>query len=379
MGRSIQDCVAHYSAANGAQVIYTEPNDESGRHWRSRFDAIEKDRRFVLGERSSGSTIMGSGIVHSRECRLSDLDATLGQLSEFPYQMVMIPFPTHPSILDAPATVWVPKTIVQMKTALRSDLGLTRAFDLTHEWGALEWVDRVNHVKPLIKKVVLSRKSTFESDINPIDIAERVFDTEPNGYRIILETGHDSGIVSISPERLFMRSNTMVYTEAIAGTAAIEVSDELLASTKNRLEHNYVREWIVSQLQGVGLTPKIEETSLLRLSKIAHLRTPISAHNVSVGIGELISVLFPTPAVAGVPRSEAIEMINQIDSPRGMYTGLLGIVTPEYSEFVVLIRYCEWQGRQFSVRAGAGIVPESNPDKEWQELNQKVSLFGDAV
>ena len=72
-------------------------------------------------------------------------------------------------------------------------------------------------------------------------------------------------------------------------------------------------------------------------------------------------------------------MINQIDSPRGMYSGVLGVVTPEYSEFVVLIRYCEWQGRQFSIRAGAGIIPESNPDKEWQELNQKVCLFGDAV
>ena len=112
----------------------------------------------------------------------------------------------------------------------------------------------------------------------------------------------------------------------------------------------------------------------LLLSNIQHLFTPIRATlNKAEGILPLVEVLHPTPALGGSPRDLALDFISRAEpTPRGWYAAPVGWIDYKLDgAFAVAIRSAVAQERRAWLYAGAGIVADSVPEKEWAETGLK--------
>jgi menaquinone-specific isochorismate synthase len=88
----------------------------------------------------------------------------------------------------------------------------------------------------------------------------------------------------------------------------------------------------------------------------------------------LIETVFPTPAVAGQPFQQAVDVIDAVEPfSRGLYGGVLGFITPTTSDYVVGIRAAHQQGRSVSIYTGSGLVSGSEPEAEWHEHETKMA------
>lgn len=184
-----------------------------------------------------------------------------------------------------------------------------------------------------------------------------------------------------TPERLVRRAGEEVSTVALAGSIRPGAGDgELLESAKDRAEHAYVVEDVAARLRRFCTTVSHEATpELRRLRHVAHLATPIAGTLARPAhVLEVAAELHPTPATAGVPRAEALEVIRAAeDGPRGWYAGPFGWFDPEGDgELWVALRSGLLLGRRALVFAGAGLVPASDPDLEYAEtvLKERVVL-----
>lgn len=149
----------------------------------------------------------------------------------------------------------------------------------------------------------------------------------------------------------------------------------LLKNRKEKREHQAVRDFIIERLRGIGLKPQQLPLQLLKLSNIQHLWTPIYAHlPADIEPLEIVALLHPTPAVAGVSTEIACEKIRYYEkSARSLYAAPLGWVDYEGNcEFIVGIRSALIDGDRAMLYAGAGIVSGSNPDKEFDEVQLKL-------
>ena len=236
----------------------------------------------------------------------------------------------------------------------------------------------------VLQKVVLSRKSiaTFKDKIDGCKLLKLFMGREKNCSVFYYEQTKESIFFSITPEKLYLRHKDYIEVDAIAGTRSISdngfYSGELLSSTKDHLEHELVVQGIINNLQRVSGGIKIKyKHQLVKLSKVQHLKTLITAKlNKDSDDFKLISSLQPTAAIGGTPREDALKCISKIEQfNRGFYTGIAGLITNEYTEFLVLIRSCLIQANLVHFYVGAGIVPESNPEDEWEELNSKLANY----
>ena len=95
-----------------------------------------------------------------------------------------------------------------------------------------------------------------------------------------------------------------------------------------------------------------------------------------VGDGQLIKRLHPTPAVGGYPTENALAEIERLEPfERGWYAGPVGWVSAEAAEFAVAIRSGMLERNSLSLYSGAGIVPGSTPQLEWEEIEHKIGDF----
>jgi isochorismate synthase len=179
--------------------------------------------------------------------------------------------------------------------------------------------------------------------------------------------------LGLSPERLVARRGTRVETEALAGTGADPAA--LAASEKDLREHAIVVDGIRRALQ--PLCTAIDATAAPRIRSLpglCHLWTPLSADLVHpTHVLELVQRLHPTPAVAGAPATAAVAWIGAHEPvPRGWYAGPVGWFDARGDgDFAVAIRSGVVDGTRAFIWAGAGIVPASDPDREYGETQAK--------
>ncbi|ESA32120.1 isochorismate synthase [Leptolyngbya sp. Heron Island J] len=202
--------------------------------------------------------------------------------------------------------------------------------------------------------------------------------------------------IGASPERLLSITTSdtgkQLTTDALAGSADRGnnlktdqiIAENLISNPKERYEHQVVVEFIAEQLTQLGLTPMFDTSpAILRLANIQHLHTPIQAYLPNhLKPLDLVKRLHPTPAVAGLPRLTANQLLKKTESfDRGPYASPIGwIDTNGNSEFVVGIRSALINGRQARLFAGAGIVAQSNPRSELAEIKLKLqALLGALV
>ncbi len=238
-----------------------------------------------------------------------------------------------------------------------------------------------------LRKVVLARQSTFgcERRVNPFNLLETLSDHVGDQYRFLFQPAEGTSFIGVTPERLYLRDENRIVSEAVAGTrprGANAADDErlgmhLLGSTKDRQEQSMVAHDIRDRLASLTETLQVGDTTLLKLPGLQHLQTQISA-TIKSGVddGKLLSLLHPTPAVGGTPRNMAINLIGELEPfDRGWYAGPVGWIGRDSAEFAVGIRSALVTDRDVTVYAGAGIVAESDPDEEWNEIELKIGRF----
>jgi menaquinone-specific isochorismate synthase len=204
--------------------------------------------------------------------------------------------------------------------------------------------------------------------------------------------GRGQSFIGASPERLLSISQGQLTTDALAGSAPrgktaqldAEIAQALLHSEKERYEHQVVVAFIARQLRSLGLHPRYASApQLLQLLHIQHLHTPIRAilSPQTVPPLDILAKLHPTPAVAGVPRQAACQLISQHETfDRSLYAAPLGwIDTQGNSEFIVGIRSALIDGCKARLYAGAGIVAGSEPIKELAEIKLKLQTLLNAL
>jgi menaquinone-specific isochorismate synthase len=149
----------------------------------------------------------------------------------------------------------------------------------------------------------------------------------------------------------------------------------LLASEKDRAEHRWVVDEMVERLGEVATDIRAAETPhVLTLARIQHLETEIRARvPTDRHVLDMVEALHPTPAVCGVPRDAALELLQREEPfDRGWYAGPVGwFATDGDGHFVPALRTAVGDGRRWRLFAGAGIVDGSSAQGEWDETGIK--------
>ena len=250
--------------------------------------------------------------------------------------------------------------------------------------GALSEINNQNY-----QKIVLAQKLVLKNDssVKGIQYLDRLRERFSACYIFSFSDGSERSFIGASPEMLLQVKNSILMTEAIAGSSsrgrkAIEdarLGSGLLASDKNLREHNLVKESILRRLNVLGINGIADENPrLLALANVQHLQTKISAFmDENVHFLDVASELHPTPAVGGQPREKAVPRINQLEGfERGLYSGLIGWFNGQNEgKMIVGIRSAKFDNKTIKIYAGAGIVSGSQVDIEKEEILLKQSAM----
>ena len=248
-----------------------------------------------------------------------------------------------------------------------------------------EYLRTISKVTQTIKdnnaqKVVIARslKMEFKEQLTAPQVLSHVINEQPESYLFGLE--HEGLLFfGASPERLVKVDERRAYSSCVAGSIKRGKTAEednlfgqsLLNDAKNLGEHRYVVEMIAKTFAKNCIKYKVpNHPRLLKIRDIQHLFTPVEGELTSEAtILQLVKHLHPTPALGGVPRMEAMEVIRQHESMnRGYYAAPLGWIDAEGNgEFAVAIRSALLRDNKAFLYAGGGIVADSTPESEYEE------------
>lgn len=233
-------------------------------------------------------------------------------------------------------------------------------------------------------KVVLSRVAEvrFNESVVVDTALDFLAEQYPETYRFLFEPRPYHAFYGATPELLASVQGKKVETDALAGSikrgdtpeADAAFAQELLDSDKDRYEHQLVIDGILSHLEPLTKEIEVGQTGIMTLSNIQHIYTPIAGTlNEKIGIVPIVEALHPTPALGGDPREMAMELIGEYESvPRGWYAAPVGWIDRDLNgQFGVAIRSAVAQDKRVWLYAGAGIVKDSDPQKEWDETALK--------
>ena len=195
----------------------------------------------------------------------------------------------------------------------------------------------------------------------------------------------DTAIISSSPERLLRLRDGIASTRPIAGTRPRatdrgdddRLSSELFANPKERAEHIMLIDLERNDLGRVCEAGTVEVDEMMALESYAHVHHIVSnvRGRLKTGIapGAAIRAVFPGGTITGCPKVRCMEIISELEGvPRGAYTGSFGYLNRDGSlDLNILIRTMVLQGRTLRLRAGAGIVADSEPLAELAETRAK--------
>lgn len=243
-----------------------------------------------------------------------------------------------------------------------------------------------------IIQIVPSQKFTAETDIPAISLYRALRMVNPSPYNFFLKLGKKT-LIGSSPEELVKLEKGVASTCPIAGTrprgktpqedAALEA--ELLADPKERAEHVMLVDLGRNDLGRVCKIGTVNVDRYAYIERYSHVM-----HIVSTVTGkltedrdafDLLEATFPAGTLSGAPKVRAMELIAEFEkSPRGIYGGAAGYFSYTGDmNFAIVIRTMMMEGKSLVMRAGAGIVADSDPLKEYQEtINKSKAIFAAA-
>ncbi|MCM8803848.1 MAG: anthranilate synthase component I [Candidatus Omnitrophica bacterium] len=252
-----------------------------------------------------------------------------------------------------------------------------------------EFLKSVKKVKKYIREgdiiqAVISQRWEKELDIEPFKIYRALRSLNPSPYMFFLELG-DLKLIGSSPEILVKLENGIATLRPIAGTRRRgkdekeekKLEEELLNDEKEKAEHIMLVDLGRNDLGRVCYPGSVKVTSLMEIEKYSHVMHIVS--NVEGKLKknktpiDLLHSVFPAGTVTGAPKIRAMEIIEEIEkTKRGPYAGAVGYFSLQTSlDFCITIRTFIIKGKNLYIQAGAGIVADSKPEKEYEETKNK--------
>ena len=224
----------------------------------------------------------------------------------------------------------------------------------------------------LADKIVLSRvKRASQALTDPKVLFEQLLQHYPNA---LIYYFHDTSLgtwMGASPEILMERTPTHWRTMALAGTKA--AGEERDFTSKEYNEHAMVTEFIEGQLRQIpGAAVQVSELSTYSPGPVTHLLQELKWQMPQSVLPLLLKHLHPTPAVAGLPKKVAQQYLDVIEShERRLYTGIIGRSTAGVEKLYVNLRCAEVCDHTIYCYVGGGFTPDSVPELEWEETENK--------
>lgn len=255
------------------------------------------------------------------------------------------------------------------------------------------WLDAVDEAISAIRsgrleKVVLARDQRLwaRAPFEITRILARLAARHPSCFTFLVD-----GLVGASPELLLEVRAGAVRSEVLAGTVArgaaadmdAVASAHLLSSEKDLVEHEAAVTSVRDVLREVCLDLH-EDTAphVLQLADVLHLATGLHGR-LRPGVDglEVLGALHPTAAVGGSPRTEALELIAQLEGlDRGRYAAPVGWFSADGdATWAIALRCAEVRGTRARLFAGAGVVGASLPEDELRETHLKLKAMQDAL
>ncbi len=238
-------------------------------------------------------------------------------------------------------------------------------------------------------QAVMSRRLVLESTENALEGYRRLRSKSPSPYLFYLDFGAYQ-IIGASPESLVRVRDSVASIRPIAGTrrrgqtpeedAALKA--ELLADPKERAEHLMLVDLARNDLGRVCVPGSVRLTRNMEVELFSHVMHIVSDVTGETGKGapsgiDVLRAAFPAGTVSGAPKIRAIEILSGLESDRRtFYAGAVGYVEPDGDlDFCIAIRCALKKKNRWYLQAGAGIVAASDPEREWEETNEKLSAL----
>ncbi len=243
-----------------------------------------------------------------------------------------------------------------------------------------------------IIQVVLSQRFHTVTDISPFALYRALRNINPSPYLFYLKLG-DIIQIGSSPEILVRLEGNNIELRPIAGTRqrgntptkdqALE--KELLADPKERAEHLMLVDLGRNDVGRVARYGSVEVRDLLVIERYSHVMHIVSGVHGRLAADknqfDVLAASFPAGTVSGAPKIRAMEIIEELEPERrGPYAGAVGYFGFSGNmDFCITIRTFVMRGRDLWIQAGAGIVADSDPRKEYEETLNKAKGLRRAV
>ncbi|GAB6143978.1 anthranilate synthase component I [Desulfocicer niacini] len=247
-------------------------------------------------------------------------------------------------------------------------------------------VETIKHhiVEGDIIQAVYSQPFISTAPVDPVMLYRAQRYINPSPYMFFMNLG-DMAIAGSSPETMVRLENRTATLRPIAGTrhrgkteqADRALADELLNDEKERAEHLMLVDLGRNDLGRVADTGTVQVTDLMFVERYSHVMHLVS--NITCELEEekdawdLLRATFPAGTLSGAPKIRAMEIISDLEPlPRGVYGGAAGYISFSGNmDLAITIRTATIKDGEMTVQAGAGIVADSDPEKEYQECINK--------
>lgn len=227
-----------------------------------------------------------------------------------------------------------------------------------------------------VEKVVLARQVSWEAElpIEPSRVVARLAAHNPGCY--VFSVG---GLVGASPELLVSLRHGVVKTLALAGTAT---DPDELRSDKISEEHRHVSASVTEALRPHMKGVDVTEQVIVPHGDMSHVGTRISGRAIpGTTVADILADLHPTAAVAGYPKSAALDLIREVEpASRDRYAGPVGWMDAEGDGvFAIALRCGQIDGSRITLYSGGGLVAGSEETAELYETELKLAPMLEAL
>jgi isochorismate synthase len=229
------------------------------------------------------------------------------------------------------------------------------------------------------KKIVLSRIISFPHQGLTADSIFAVLNEKfPSAAVFAFTDEHNVTWLGASPELLFRKRREVYQTISLAGTR--KTGSEEPWGEKEREEQRLVTDFIQRELENMGAENIVlGEVKSRTAGSVEHLCTEIQ-FEYSGDWKNVMKALHPTPAVCGLPRAEAMRLIQQLEKhDREYYTGLIGMEQGSSVDVYVILRCMKLSTKRIDVFVGAGITDSSVPELEARETRWKAESLTEVI
>ncbi|MCL8266126.1 aminodeoxychorismate synthase component I [Leptospira weilii] len=284
-----------------------------------------------------------------------------------------------------------PEKLPEIQTGLSQNYGFYISSMPNHE----NYVQSLNTIRTKlyqgeIYQINYTDKISFDFEGDILEFYKILSQRQPVAYGSWIRF-RDIDILSFSPELFFEKKGTTLVTKPMKGTyrrGRSEKEDEknartLLNSEKEKAENLMITDLMRNDLGKISKKGSVQVPALFSIEKyktIFQMTSTIRSElSDRVEWKDIFRELFPGGSITGAPKFRAMQLIQQLEKSRGIYTGAIGVIRPDQNAvFSIGIRTLELKKGKGNIGIGSGITWDSDPEKEWLEILEKAKFFTEA-